>query len=563
MYERERNKRMARSSRTLIILFKCLCKYAKSQVQLGELTDPHNVCSSGTTMSSNCPPQLHLSLPANTTSFKRSFEQFGFDLDSPLGSATDQGGTSNSNASTGDGNDRTKRARSESRLSDGSGELTDVSSGASSSSASSSDSSTLSGSDTNGDNVSNLYATSNVLGGLSMAMAHGPPRLPTPVLEDSDIEMPDYSPLNTTDTVASNTTDDRRSESPTISSGSGSFPENQETYRLSLERFNVFDTQISALRSSPPSLPPINLPPVFSAPILPSLSSPDRQDDPEAFSSTQSSDVEQPYYAVTGADQGRESPSQDADEPSPTSHIDFSPPIWPRLSDPRTNAPATFRERLNSALDLRSTSPLLPDLVQERTPTIPSMRLQRDLDYVELPHIREPSTAASTRAGLSSVRSVLDYQERSLYTDGILEQIREALGNMSPDHYNSPWLERGSGSGSGSVDGSSTSRETRWPPPPRRIPPREAPAPATTSAQQHPTSSAEAAYYSTPLRSHRGSSESWPWGDSDVFARFLDAAPRTHTHNTSQRRPSWYDDDLEDGLFDSTQGTHSLTHSSL
>ncbi|KAJ7929979.1 hypothetical protein B0H13DRAFT_909253 [Mycena leptocephala] len=30
------------------------------------------------------PPQLQLSLPPNTTSFKRSFEQFGFDLESPL-----------------------------------------------------------------------------------------------------------------------------------------------------------------------------------------------------------------------------------------------------------------------------------------------------------------------------------------------------------------------------------------------------------------------------------------------------------------------------------------------
>ena len=37
-------------------------------------------------MSTNCPPQLQLSIQPNTTSFKRSFEQFGFDLGSPVGS---------------------------------------------------------------------------------------------------------------------------------------------------------------------------------------------------------------------------------------------------------------------------------------------------------------------------------------------------------------------------------------------------------------------------------------------------------------------------------------------
>src|SRR5258708_14614087 len=35
-------------------------------------------------MSTNCPPQLQLSIQSSTTSFKRSFEQFGFDLDSPV-----------------------------------------------------------------------------------------------------------------------------------------------------------------------------------------------------------------------------------------------------------------------------------------------------------------------------------------------------------------------------------------------------------------------------------------------------------------------------------------------
>jgi hypothetical protein len=36
-------------------------------------------------MFSNCLPQLQLGLQSNTTSFKHSFEQFGFDLESPGG----------------------------------------------------------------------------------------------------------------------------------------------------------------------------------------------------------------------------------------------------------------------------------------------------------------------------------------------------------------------------------------------------------------------------------------------------------------------------------------------
>jgi hypothetical protein len=64
-------------------------------------------------MSSNCPPQLQLSLQTNTTSFKRSFGQFGFDLESP-GGATDAGGSEVNNS-----NDRNIRARSASSFSEG------------------------------------------------------------------------------------------------------------------------------------------------------------------------------------------------------------------------------------------------------------------------------------------------------------------------------------------------------------------------------------------------------------------------------------------------------------
>ncbi|KAF8664224.1 hypothetical protein AX16_000787 [Volvariella volvacea WC 439] len=117
-------------------------------------------------MSSHYPPQLQLSLPAGATSFKRTFEEFGFDLDSPTapthsigegstgyiaGGSADVAPSSHAtsirqgsgggilvapshhaHSHTHDGNDRYKRARSDNDLS------SDSPSGSSSSSPSSS-----------------------------------------------------------------------------------------------------------------------------------------------------------------------------------------------------------------------------------------------------------------------------------------------------------------------------------------------------------------------------------------------------------------------------------------
>ncbi|KAG5726839.1 RING finger protein 38, partial [Termitomyces sp. T112] len=140
-------------------------------------------------MSSSCPPQLRLDLPAPSTSFKRSFDQFGFDLDSP---AAPPDGPAPSPS------DRNKRARSASSF-DGGGD-------------SDSDDD---GDDNNNDDDSD-DTTSSSSSSSTLASTHDPPRLPTP---------------------------------------------SQDTYRISLDRFTAFDTQIAALRQStpPPVLPPLDL----------------------------------------------------------------------------------------------------------------------------------------------------------------------------------------------------------------------------------------------------------------------------------------------------------------
>ena len=198
-------------------------------------------------MSSNCPPQLQLSLQPSTTSFKRSFEQFGFDLEGP-GDATDAGGSGANN-----GNDRNKRARSASSFSEGSdsmdsSHLSTITSGSSGSSPSSREV----------DAVTNESTTSPiaVLGAsLSTHSALEPPRLPTPDIQD--IEMPDYP------------VDGHNSESfadsivPQVS-------DPDDRYRLSIDPYSPFHGEMSGLRhpqSNSTLVPRSSTPP----PILPPL----------------------------------------------------------------------------------------------------------------------------------------------------------------------------------------------------------------------------------------------------------------------------------------------------
>ena len=198
-------------------------------------------------MSSNCPPQLQLSLQPSTTSFKRSFEQFGFDLESPQ-TATDAGGSGANN-----GNDRNKRARSASSFSEGSdsmdsSHLSTIASGSSGSSPSRHGI---------GPAVNESTTSSISLLGASMSTHSSlePPRLPTPDIQD--IEMPDY-PV------------DRRNSESFADSLAPQVPDPEDRYRLSLDRYNPFHTEMPVLRqpqSNSPLVPRSSTPP----PILPPL----------------------------------------------------------------------------------------------------------------------------------------------------------------------------------------------------------------------------------------------------------------------------------------------------
>jgi hypothetical protein len=236
------------------------------------------------TMSSNCPPQLHLTLPANATSFKRSFEQFGFDLEE---SPVQGSGIDTASSSGGDGNDRNKRARSASSFSDddvsigSSQSLSGSSSSSSSSSASSS--SSISGNEVEGVMPSAGLSTTrppDVPFGaphhLSLSLTRAslePPRLPTPEIQD--IDMIDY-PLIEDDDDDDDRDEDEDEDDDDDFHDAPSSPVQPPTssngdYRLSLERFNVFDRHISALRRSH-SPPPVVAPRASTVPpVLPPL----------------------------------------------------------------------------------------------------------------------------------------------------------------------------------------------------------------------------------------------------------------------------------------------------
>ena len=195
-------------------------------------------------MSSNRPPQLQLSLHGeHGTSFKRSFEQFGFDLGTPLDEA---GGSALSGVDSGGGNDRNKRARSESSLSN-SDEVAESSGSSEGGAAGSSGATSIENDGLSGVSVTRpISLTDNVR--LAPPVRAEPPRLPTPHFDDIHMSILDDSePLS----------------SAPIASASAS--NRHENYRISLERFNAFDNEISALRqpasrssASPPILPPLS-----------------------------------------------------------------------------------------------------------------------------------------------------------------------------------------------------------------------------------------------------------------------------------------------------------------
>ena len=216
-------------------------------------------------------PQLHVNIPSATTSFKRSFEQFGFDLDdsptstsNPSSQVTDsingsraqgphalhqhQGYGSSSLAGTAAGtpeagssrhsNDRHKRARSSSS---GTGSSSSGSSGTSMPEASSSSSTRTSLSSSSAMVETQPDRTSTNLQPPRSSVEH-PPRLPTP---DLDVDMPAVENLE-----GSSPLGQHAAVSSPLPNSPNQDDSNHETYHLALQSL-----------ASPPVIPPLTLEP--------------------------------------------------------------------------------------------------------------------------------------------------------------------------------------------------------------------------------------------------------------------------------------------------------------
>ena len=219
-------------------------------------------------MSSSDPPQLRLSLPHSASTFKRSFDQFGFDLDSPLDSTAVASSSGSDEHRPGPSNgDRNKRARSNSVTPNSSEQTHSMDN-----SPGSSSSHTISSASAN-------HAVAN--------HRDAPPAVAVtryPQTPESDPVFP--SGLGREFGHASSGLFDSRpleashAEPPTTSawsnplSSTNSSTDQNDQFRLSMERFHAFDSQISSIRARPSHLPfrvhsnPPTLPPLTpSSPI--------------------------------------------------------------------------------------------------------------------------------------------------------------------------------------------------------------------------------------------------------------------------------------------------------
>lgn len=245
---------------------------------------------------STLPPQLHLSIPPATTSFKRSFEQYGFDVEhSPVDNVEGNESNNNGDHSGAQRNERNKRARSESILPEG-----DRANSAVAFLPNIGESSTGlgSGPPLHASTVTTAGVLSTDPGPHSISHLHAsslPPRLPTPEMADMevDIEMspPEgtNSPLDTLPTASLSPSSASVQplatppalpipmplslslpvvdlglalEGGTESETTGPASDN---LTRSMERFAAFDSEIDALRrvsppppASPPQLPPLH-----------------------------------------------------------------------------------------------------------------------------------------------------------------------------------------------------------------------------------------------------------------------------------------------------------------
>lgn len=199
-------------------------------------------------MSSEYPSHLHVSFAPNATSFKRTFEQFGYDSGSPMTSALQASGSGTAthnfptgSSNTSSGNERNKRARSTSSSS--------VSNSSADSSRSSeyvsarSSASLSEGSATNDHHLSldqngrSPVYPSPAITSTSSTLVSPTPMLPSTVTEPQDGDLSDSSGFSLDIP--------RPAPPPEVVSSTA-----HDALRSSIERFNEFDSHIAALRRS-------------------------------------------------------------------------------------------------------------------------------------------------------------------------------------------------------------------------------------------------------------------------------------------------------------------------
>ncbi|KAI0254587.1 hypothetical protein BJV78DRAFT_929970 [Lactifluus subvellereus] len=214
-------------------------------------------------MSSSDPPQLRLSLPQTASTFKRSFEQFGFDLETTVDSTVVASSSSTDEHRPGPSNgDRNKRARSSSVTPSPAEQARSMDSSPSSSSSHA---------------ISSGSSNHAVANHRDAPPATAPTRHPQALENNSAFSSSVAGELS--HTSSSGLFDARPREAspvepPTSSvwsnppSSTNSSIEHNEQFRLSMERFHAFDSQISSIRSRPSPLP-FHIPP--SPPTLPPL----------------------------------------------------------------------------------------------------------------------------------------------------------------------------------------------------------------------------------------------------------------------------------------------------
>ncbi|OBZ77548.1 hypothetical protein A0H81_01768 [Grifola frondosa] len=269
--------------------------------------------------STSYPPRLQLSPQTNATSIKRSFDELGLDEISSADEQASGSGTSHSSTGNAEGsNDRNKRARSESDSS-GVDEIDEIF--VASNGSYSSSSGLMGGRDIAVVSSNSLQAALSV-NATDLSTNPVPPNTSNVGVENPDIEMEDMLPFVF-----------RAISPPNVPPPRTPHSDANEQYRLSLERFNDFDREISALRRAP-----------FS-PALASI-----LDQGDVIASTGSSSAEDrpaihPSSSASGSTLVTDSQVSVSTRSCPVSHsLDatpstFSYPLWPLHSHEDRSVP--------------------------------------------------------------------------------------------------------------------------------------------------------------------------------------------------------------------------------